>query len=384
MRRFLISTLCLLLCIGAGAYDWVPQSNEDLRSDMIAFAEGFAAREKGTSEGRVLKRFVRSQKKAQTDAYAWIQQTVDAVLALEKMCPPVPDDGSRAARTRRDIMLLLDFPLHADDRSPEATEALKKAFEDMSGGYRAQARAKALDLLSKPVAEGELQVIKVYNCGVLLRTSRRTVAVDIKWEGEREEAERIAAESCAFFLSHPHHDHFSDVMMQALCDAGVECILPVDIAPSLDWEGKKVIYEDRYEPFDVNGIGVRIQTGHQKKVNNNLYLLDFDGWRVMLPGESHELERLGELSGFDAPDLILVPTWVKAATVFEYVSKMKNFDPAKVFCVPEHENEFTHTVPHRESFREMFTRKDRLGDPQAVHPTIVLLEIGESYALRHD
>ena len=42
-----------------------------------------------------------------------------------------------------------------------------------------------------------------------------------------------------------------------------------------------------------------------------------------------------------------------------------------------HENELGHTVNHRESYWELFTRKDRLADPSYSYPPVRLLGIGE-------
>ncbi len=384
MKKYLV-ILFTLLCISAQGRDWVPQSNEALRSDMLTFAEGFAQREKGTQAGRILRAFVKKQNRSRDrDSLAWISDTKDVVLKLEKICPPVVYDGSHAAQTRRDMFLLLDYPLHADNRAPGASQALKDEFDRMSGTYRAQAREKVLRFLEtqSPAKSGELQIIKVYNCGIILRDSERTIAIDIKWEGDAAGAEAIASKADVFFLSHPHHDHYSDVMMEALADCGVKTVLSEDVAPTRQWDGKMLIHEDVYEPVTVNGIKTVIQSGYQGKAPNNLYYLEFDGWKVLLPGESHNFEKLSELSRFWAPDLIITPSWNRMNLIFEAVSRMKGFDRTKVICIPEHENEFAHTVDHRESFRELFGRKDRLGGDETVRPEIILLEIGECTTLK--
>ncbi len=385
MKKFLLIILSLL-CVSAWGFDWKPQSNEELRSDMLFFAESFAQREKGTEVGKILRTFIREQKRnVKKNPYAWISDTKDVVLQLEAICPPVIDDGSPAARTRRDIFRLLDFPIHADNRSQDTPEALKDEFEKMSDSYRAQAREKVLKRLSEPAPSSpdELQIMKVYNCGVILRDSGRTIAIDIKWEGNWDGAQELAAKTDVFFLSHPHRDHYSDVMLKALCDNGVVSVLPKDLAPKQQWDGKMVIHEDVYQPIDINGVETLIQAGSQKGDPNNLYILDFDGWRVMLPGESDRFERLQELEDFEAPDLVIVPSWNRMYQIFETISRMRGFDKTKIVCIPEHENEFTHGVSHRESYRELFTRKDRLGRINTdIRPKILLLEIGENTILR--
>lgn len=383
---FVLIGLCLSLSLSsqASAYDWQSQPNEELHADMVTFAKGFAKRSKGTPEGKIVKNLLKQQKTFSVDKYAWIQQTVSAVLEMEKICTPTVDNKSREALMRRDMLLLLDFPLHADNKADDAPEGLKKAFESVSDSYRSQGRERALAQLAKegPVKAGELQIIKIYNCGVILRTNKHTIAVDVKWEGDAEGAKTIAAKADAFFLSHPHRDHYSDVMIKALAEFNVTSIMPKNVVPDVQWAGKKVIYEDRLEPFDIDGIRTVIQTGYQKKVPNNAYILEFDGWRILLPGESGLYKRLYELSSHKAPDLILVPTWNRANKVFYAVSRMKDYRPEGVVCIPEHENELTHTVNHRESYKELFLREDRLGDASAQYPRIFLLDIGESITLK--
>lgn len=382
MKKITLIT-ALLICTCTFAYDWKPQTNEELRSDMIAFAEGFAQRAEGTREGRLLKRFVRQQKKLALKApYAWVDDTAELVYKLQKLCPPTVDDGSKEAAMRRDIMFLLDFPLHVDNLSKTATDADKEAFNKLSAAHRAIGRANALKALAVPApAPGQIQIIKVYNSGVILRTSERTIAVDIKWEGDRAGADAIAQASDIFFLSHPHGDHFSPVMMVALASAGKTAILPSDVAPDLKWEGKKVIYRNILEPETYCGIQVWNVTGYQDDIPNNSYIIAFDGWRVMLPGENSFYDRYAAFAGVEAPNLIIEPSWNSIDSTFKTVEGMPGYDRDKTYYIPEHENELYHTVDHRESYRELYSRKDRLGDNSYKYPAVVLMEIGESAVL---
>lgn len=352
---------------------------------MIAFAKDFASQSRWTKEGRALRKFVRKQKRlARKDEYAWISSTKDFVLQLESMCPPCEDNGGKTAKMRRNILLLMDFPLHADNKHADAPEALKEAFDATSSSYREQGRIKALKALAgpAPTEEGQLQVIKVYNSGVILRTCHRTIAVDIKWEGEMDGAAKIAAAADIFFLSHPHRDHYSDVMIQALAAAGKTAILPSNVTPDAQWDGKTVIFEDRLESFNVEGIDVNIVTGHQRELPNNAYMLSFDGWRVLLPGENDQFELYKAFAPLEAPNLILEPTWNRVDITFDIVSGMAGYDRETTFMIPEHENELTHGVDHRESYRELFNRPDRLGDPSRQYPRVFLLDVGEDIVLK--
>ena len=382
MKRPLTVILLLLLCVNLGAFDWPFQSNSELRGEMLEFAGSMAARQKGTAEGRLISRFVRKEaRKAAKDSLAWISDTYELTMKLKEMCPPHVDDGSRAAALRRDIMLLEDYPIHVDNRSANASEELKKAFDVFSDRYRSEARAKALEWLEGPgPAEGELQVIKIYNMGYLLRTAQRMIVVDVFWDGTEEEAARIASKADAFFLSHPHRDHWNPVMVDALDAAGATLVLPADICPM---HGNKLVADSEWrEPRDVRGIKVLLLRGNQGPQPNNAYLIEFDGWRVLIPGENDESVLYEPFAAYRAPDLILHPTWNGLGNLLDIVRAMPGYDPSKVSYIPGHDNEICfHGVDHRESYREMFSRKDRLGDPDAVYPKVILEDIGECVTL---
>lgn len=383
MKRALI-LIAVLASFELSAFDWKPQPNAELRGDMLEFAAKMAKQERGTAEGRMLNRFVREQKRiARKDSLAWIMDTYELTMKLKKMCPPHAADGSREAELRKNIMLLEDFPIHVDNLSESASTEVRAAFIRFSEKYRAAARAAALEWIEGPKpGAGELQVFKVYNMGYLLRTQNKLIIVDVFWDGTRDEARRIAAKSDAFFLSHPHRDHWNPTMVQALALASVTLVLPADICP--DHNAKFVAYSDWLDPKDVGGINVQLLRGAQGTQPNNAYLIEFDGWRVLIPGENDERELYKPFSQFPAPDLILHPTWNGLDNILDIVSGMPGYDPAKVTYIPGHDNEICfHGVDHRESYREMFSRKDRLGDTQRIYPRVILEDIGEIVTLKH-
>lgn len=382
-RLFAAIALIVLCAANAAAYDWQPQSNEALRQDMLTFASGFADNMKGTRAGRQLRRFVKEQTElAASEPYAWIDATREMVQKLEAMQSPVPDDGSKAAEFRKNTLLLMDFPLHSDNKSQTAAPELKAAFGAVSEKYRADARDKALGHLAAPApAPGKLEIIKVYNQGYIVRTSERTIAVDIQWQGDEAGARAIAAKASVFFLSHPHGDHYSPVMMKALAEAGKRVVLPSDVVPDASWPGKMVVDADILEPTDVEGIKMVIVRGRQGKVPNNGYLLEFDGWRIFLPGENRFDEFEAPFVAYEAPDVIMVPSWNRFSHFVDIMNRMPGYDPARTTFIPGHENELYHTVDHRESYRELFSRPDRLGERDSTYPQVILVDIGEKVTL---
>ena len=320
---------------------------------------------------------------ASVDSLAWIMDTYELTTQLKGMCPPQAANSSRGSSLRKGIMLLEDFPVHVDNRAPNASGELKDAFAAFSERYRSEARAAALEWVRGPKPQpGELQVFKVYNMGYLLRTAGRMIVVDVFWDGTTAEAAQIASEADAFFLSHPHRDHWNPTMVDALAAAGVTLVLPADICPQ---HGRKLVADsDWLEPVDVDGIKVQLLRGAQGPEPNNSYLVEFDGWRVLIPGENDNPDLYRPFSQFAAPDLILHPTWNGLCALLDIVSEMPGYNPSKVTYIPGHDNElYFHSVDHRESYREMFSREDRLGDPGRTYPVIILQDIGETVTLKH-
>ena len=60
-------------------------------------------------------------------------------------------------------------------------------------------------------------------------------------------------------------------------------------------------------------------------------------------------------------------------------------NPEGTSCVyiPAHENEWLHTVDHREAYCELFSRKDRFGDPEYDYfPSVIMDAAGDAYVFR--
>lgn len=61
--------------------------------------------------------------------------------------------------------------------------------------------------------------------------------------------------------------------------------------------------------------------------------------------------------------------------LLEQAMKAKGAHP---LYMPVHQNELGHSVNQRESYHELFSRKDRLGNPDFAYPDIMVLECGEN------
>ena len=388
MKKTLLSILLMLcastVCFG---FDWKPQTNEELRTDMLTFCQQFARDAKGTRTGRMVKRFMRQQQKqAEQAPYQWICDTYTLVDRLKAMNGPMVDDGSRKALIRRDILRLLDYPLHVVEYASDAPAESVANFRQVTSAWRGDARSKALDFVSRPAPEpGVLEVLKVYNMGFILRTSERCFVVDLRWDGTADEAAAIAAKADAFFLTHPHGDHFNPLMVDAMTQAGKAVVLPCSTLRGCTFGDNLIaLEEDVTEPVDVCGISVSTLFGNQgKDVPCNVYILEFDGWRIIDTGDNAVKEKYAALAHYRAADLLLVPSWNSIKSVFTPCMQAPGATACPPLYIPCHENELGHTVDHRESFKEFFKREDRYGDATYAYPPFMIMDIGEQYTFRH-
>ena len=379
MKKFFTLLVLAAMAVPGHAYDWTSRSNEQLRSEMLDYCTVFSNETRGTAVSRKVKRFARKQERiAEKQPYAWIDATIQFVTALEKQYPPVDNGSSREATVRRHMFRLLDFPLHVDNKKADCPEAERQAFADATAKYLGDATAKALDFIDGPApAPGTLALCKVYNMGYILRTSERTVLLDVKWNGSAEEAARIAAKADIFFLTHPHGDHYNPVMLEAMAAAGKTIVLPCPGMANFHCDNYILIDKDVTEPMDIDGIKVLSIFGNQGvKIPNNVYHISFDGWTIIDQGDNKVWKKQAALAGYPAADIIISPVWNGMKELFTPAMQACRDGRMPVYLT-SHENELGHTVNHRESYWELFTRKDRLADPSYSYPPVRLLGIGE-------
>ena len=121
----------LLIPSVASAFDWKPQSNEELKGDMMEYARQFADSCKGSKAERIVRKLLKKQSKAK-EPYSWIADTHKAVSDLKKEYGPeivIAGTDNKRADIRRYTLQLLDYPLHVDDRGAATPKELKDVYE---------------------------------------------------------------------------------------------------------------------------------------------------------------------------------------------------------------------------------------------------------------
>ena len=379
--RFTAAALALIvsLTFGAYAFDWKVQTNEELKGDMLVYAQGFADAAKGTKAAKIVNKLIKKQAKT-TDQYSWIADTHEAVAELKKAYSPeivIPGEKNDKADIRKWTLQLLDYPLHVDDRGKDTPQAMKEAYETAKQEYLSDARTSALAWVLGPTPKNDcLEVFKVYNMGYGFRTAKHTVLIDIRWDGTPEEADMLASKADIFLLTHPHGDHYSKTMLEALAKKGKTMILPSDVLPEYTGSNKHIIREAA-EAVEIDGIKLNILPGNQgENIPNNVYIIEIDGWRIIHQGDNADYELQDRIADYPACDIVLGSTWNNAQRLMS--AAMAADGGCMPVFIPGHENELSHHgVDHRESYHEMFDRKDRLGNPDFKYPPYMLMDIGE-------
>ncbi len=385
MKKLLLALLLFSSFSVAMAFDWKPLPNEKLRANMLDFATSFMQQAQGSPAELILRDFIARQRYlAETQPYAWIAETHQVVDKLKQLYPPKVDDRGFEAMMRRYTLRLLDYPLHVDNRSKTISQDELAAYNQATNTYLATTRQQALDWLShEPPAPGKIDICLIYNMGYFIRTSARTFAIDICWHGTKEEAKQIARAIDVIFVSHPHSDHYTPLLLNAVVEQGKPVVLPAQEIPGFSSPHAIAIESSQISARLIAGIEVRSLYGAQEvgvndSVPNNLYLLSFDGWTMLHQGDNENIPIQSQLAFLPKCDLVFAPAWKQIQALLEPVLRAEGANEHPPLFFPTHQNELEHVVRHRESYWELFNRRDRMGNPNFKYPPFILMDNGES------
>lgn len=382
MKRLTVITIFCLMFLRAAAFDWKPQTNEALRSDMFAFVEKFC---NGTDDARLgaeLKSFLEAQKaKAAAEPYAWIQDTHDFTDRMMQDYPAELSDGGKCSYERRNLLLLRDYPMHADNKPKDAPQELKDAYESSVMKLYAEAEAGALRWLSEGKSSKKLDVYKVYNMGFIFRSQGQTAGIDLQWSGDRKQMEELVSYLDVIFITHPHSDHFESELLKVMIEAGKPVVLPCDLLPEVRSPFKVVVDGDNPYGKTAGGVDFKSMMGNQgARTPCNVYLISLGGWNIVHNGDNAVPEAETYLSA-EKVDVLVSACWNDVKNTMDKI--MASPEGRDCIWLSAHENEWSHTVDHRESYEELFRADDRLGDPDYDYfRTVVLDAAGDRFVLK--
>lgn len=382
MKRLFILLLFSSFFFNASAFDWKPQTNEELRNDMFLFVEKFIDATGDRRLSSELDAFLKEQRaKATSSPYAWIQDTHDFTDRMMERFPAEISDGGECSFERRNLLLLRDYPMHVDDKPKDAPQELKDAYASSIMKLYAESEADALKWLSKGGKSRKLDIFKVYNMGFIFRSQGQTVGIDLQWAGDRGQMEELASYLDVLFITHPHGDHFTKELLEVMISSGKPVVLPCDMLPQVDSPYKIIVGEDNQGGMNVGGVAFKSMMGNQgPRTPCNVYLVTIGDWKVAHNGDNSVDEAEMYLSS-EHVDVLVSACWNGLRDKMSVVKA--NPSSAECIYLSSHENEWRHTVDHREAYEELFRREDRLGDPDYDYlRTIVLDAAGDNVVLK--
>jgi hypothetical protein len=380
MKKSVLLVILLAFHLSSHAFDWKSRSNDALRAETITFAEQFKANTRDVKLAEELDAFV-AQRKAETDPCAWISATNAFVDRWLRRYPAELSKGGDCSYERRSLLLLRDYPMHVDNYREDATQQVKDSYEASILKMHRDAETEALKWLSRKSRSSALEVCKVYNMGFFIRSAGQVVGIDLQWEGSEDEMRMIASKIDVLFVSHPHDDHYSIGLIKAVLDAGKPVVMSEDIVPDYTGESKVIVDKDNLEGKTVNGISFYSCMGNQgPKVPNNVMVIKVGDWNIAQNGDNAVPEAESFLAGHRV-DVLITACWNGFKRTMDYVRS--NSEGTSCIYIPAHENEWLHTVDHREAYCELFTRKDRFGDPEYDYfPSVIMDAAGDAFVFR--
>ena len=386
----LVVLAAVVVVLPAAAFDWKAKPIAGLKADLVAYA-----REVG--ETNLADRVERS-----AGAAEWMRLAIKRGTELLK----ASEGRDFRDKRRKHGLRIIDYPLHFDNYSKDASLDDVRAFNEVVYAYCASARDRVFaEVARAKIPEGQLRLWRIYNMGFVIKGPRHTVAIDVTnlplfrdkpdrtcapnkdfiiWKPK--DWRRLVELTDMFVLTHPHSDHYCGTGIAAYLAAGKPVVLPcglnqLKVPAGVSEAGQNciVLAHDNLAPIDVGGVKIWNFMGHQgKKVPCNVYLIEIDGVRVAHNGDNSAIEKEELLAKCPPADVIIASTWNRVKAMVGACAAAPGFDRSKAVLIPSHENEITHPVSNRESYWEMYERKDRLRDKSFPWPHVCPLGYGEN------
>lgn len=334
--------------------------------------------------------------------YAWVGQIHRFLNLAENMYPaamghPASALDDRYEQLRRALLRLRDYPMHQvsdvpDDIGPAVGQA--EAFTADNKQWIQHKRDEFFQFLSAPAPTGsEMQVYKLYSSGVVFRTKSACIGTDITYaegtyDGERRE--ELAQKLDVFFLTHAHGDHYDIPLLRRMLELGKVVVAPYTMERHLtsfaECKGKTLFLWDNDGPTDEPAtVWGNVKTQAFRSVQDPepllLYLLEADGWRIILVGDNSDKKKEDAFANYPTADVVATPIFVGLTTLFSYTLAAPNPADIDQIYINLHENEWHHTIQGRIPFSYMFNDHSAFGNASVTYPLYVATDCGESFTL---
>lgn len=306
----------------------------------------------------------------------WVDRSLQWVSYILRTYPP----GLVELPERRTALFRLDEVLHIE--SAPRKPLVQKFFQ-----LRLQ---RAIEEMEQTRVSQGMRVWRLYNHGALVRTPTASLTFDFVpgtgAEGftlSKEWLQRLAAQSDAHFISHKHPDHANPEVVRLFMEADKPVVAPERLFPEEADLSSYLTVPERglhtVHTLPIRGgkslLKVVAFPGHQgPPVLNNVTLVktleDFTvlhtGDQSGKEGEGSDFDWLAQIGHYHQVDVLLINSWAN-----DLHRIVRGVNPCLV--LPGHQNEMTHTVPHREEYTQDYERMFGL------HYPFIVMAWGENY-----
>lgn len=293
------------------------------------------------------------------------EQTLDLINQTIEEYPPVKGE----LLARKLALYNLDGILH--ETRYDKSQVLRR--------FMATRIKSVLKKMSTPIANNEMEVIKLYNHGFIIRTQSVTCAFDL-YRGDSLISDSLMQSLVHFcdilFVSHIHSDHADPQVAKMFVKEGKPVWGPTNL-----WPEDSDVYHIRMDKIiertvciNKKKLIVKILPGHQDDLMNNIYnVITPEGFSVVHTGDQYNKGDLMWIANIKQQipslDILLVNCWT-----MQLEKVVEDFDPKLV--ITGHENELGHTIDHREPYWLSYQKLSRINKPY------VLMTWGEVYEYR--
>lgn len=242
--------------------------------------------------------------------------------------------------------------------------------------------SKVNNQLESPLTS-RAEVYKIYNHGFIVRTKSATIAVDLVTHRFHRAlfsdslTEKIIRKCDALFLTHCHSDHCDKAIVSQFLKERKPVYAPSDFLPENDSIIHLIpdtIIKEKVRLRHGRNIKLQVLPGHQSELQCNNYVFTLPGKiTVVHTGDEYQqrdmnwIPRAHQL--IPPVDILIVNCWADPLNDI-----IDGYKPKLV--ITGHENEFGHSIDHREAFWLTNHKMQKIGYP------FVLMGWGERYCFR--
>ena len=297
----------------------------------------------------------------------WIKRAFSFAESALAEIPPSFEESPE----REGALMILDYPSILDDKTKNTPQSAKDAWMNAMKEVYGNRCERLKNFLEEPAPSEGVDIFKLYNMGVILKSSGECIAIDFRSQYgipfSPTDIELLVKSVDALFITHFHADHTDIALIEALLKAGKNVFAPDPKAISKDLAEKypnnfvEIYSEGGERIVQIGSATVRMFGGHQGKgCLNNVYLLEMGGLKLVHTGDNANINLYDKIGSEHKVDVLMPALWERM------ISVIARTRPSKV--IPLHELELGHQpharVEHRWAYDQISYMK--LTDPEQI------------------